>query len=125
MPGSSGRLTMRSLAEGISLTTGGVTRLVDRMEAAEYVEQVPCPTGRRVCCPSLTDRGRAKLDEAAQIREANLRSVLADFSDEDRNTPDALLDRLRSVREASRSNASVSTRSEERRVGKECRYRWS
>lgn len=94
-----GRLTMGSLAEQISLTTGGVTRLVDRMETAGYVQRVPCPTDRRVSYAALTDAGRAKLDEAAQVHAANLRSVFAAFSDEDRSTLDALLDRLRAVRE--------------------------
>ena len=90
-----GRLTMGGLAEEVSLTTGGVTRLVDRMAAAGYVERVPCPTDRRVSYAALTDAGRAKLDEAAPIHAANLRSVFAAFSDEDRSTLDALLDRLR------------------------------
>src|SRR3712207_145755 len=92
-----GRLTMGSLAEQISLTTGGVTRLVDRMETAGYVQRVPCPTDRRVSYAALTDAGRAKLDEAAQVHAANLRSVFAAFSDEDRSTLDALLDRLRAA----------------------------
>jgi DNA-binding MarR family transcriptional regulator len=93
-----GRLTMGSLAEEVSLTTGGVTRLVDRMEAAGYVERVPCPTDRRVSYATLTERGRVKLDEAAPVHAANLQSVFASFSDEDRHTLDALLDRLRPVR---------------------------
>ena len=92
-----GRLTMCSLAEQISLTTGGVTRLVDRVEAAGYVERVPCPTDRRVSYAALTDAGRAKLDEAAQVHAVNLRAVFAAFSDDDRRTLDDLLDRLRAV----------------------------
>jgi MarR family transcriptional regulator, 2-MHQ and catechol-resistance regulon repressor len=91
------RLTMGSLAEQISLTTGGVTRLVDRMQAAGYVERLPCPTDRRVSYAALTDAGRAKLDEAAHVHGANLRAVLAAFSDADRSRLDALLDRLREV----------------------------
>ena len=94
-----GRLTMGSLAQEVSLTTGGVTRLIDRMATAGYVERVPCPTDRRVSFASLTDRGRAKLDEAAQVHAVNLRSVFAGFSDADRSTLDALLDRLRAVAE--------------------------
>ena len=92
-----GRLTMGSLAEQISLTTGGVTRLVDRMEAAGYVQRVPCPTDRRVSYATVTDAGREKLDEAAQVHAANLRAVFAAFSDEERATLDALLDRLRAT----------------------------
>jgi DNA-binding MarR family transcriptional regulator len=57
------------------------------------------PTDRRVSYASLTDSGRAKLDEAAQVHAGNLRVVFADFDDEDRSTLDALLDRLRAVRE--------------------------
>jgi MarR family transcriptional regulator, 2-MHQ and catechol-resistance regulon repressor len=91
------RLTMGSLAEQISLTTGGVTRLVDRMQAAGYVERVPCPTDRRVSYAALTDAGRAKLDEAARVHGTNLRAVFAAFSDADRSRLDALLDRLREV----------------------------
>lgn len=92
-----GRLTMGSLAGQISLTTGGVTRLVDRMETAGFVQRVPCPTDRRVSYASLTDAGRAKLAAAAQIHAAHLRSVFGEFSDEERSTLDALLDRLRAV----------------------------
>ncbi len=92
-----GRLTMGSLAEQISLTTGGVTRLVDRMETAGYVQRVPCPTDRRVSYAALTAAGRAKLDEAARVIGANLQGVFAGFSDDDRRRLDALLDRLREV----------------------------
>jgi MarR family transcriptional regulator, 2-MHQ and catechol-resistance regulon repressor len=91
------RLTMGSLAEQISLTTGGVTRLVDRMQAAGYVERLPCPTDRRVSYAALTHAGRAKLDEAARVHGTNLRAVFAAFSDADRSRLDALLDRLREV----------------------------
>ncbi len=92
-----GRLTMGSLAEQVSLTTGGVTRLIDRMESAGLVARVPCPTDRRVAYAALTDAGRAKLDEAAPVHAANLRAVFAAFSDEERRTLDTLLDRLRAV----------------------------
>lgn len=95
-----GRLTMGSLAEQISLTTGGVTRLVDRMESAGYVERVPCPADRRVSYAALTDAGRTKLDEAAPVHAANLRTVFAALSDEERETLDVLLDRLRVVQES-------------------------
>ena len=92
-----GRLTMTSLAEQVMLTTGGVTRLVDRMDAAGLVERLPCATDRRVAYAAITEAGRAKLDEAAQVHAANLRTVFDGFSDRDRATLDTLLDRLRAV----------------------------
>jgi len=89
------RLTMSGLAEQISLTTGGVTRLIDRMQDAGFVERVPCATDRRVSYATLTPAGRAKLDEAAPLHAANLRAAFAALSEGDRAQLDDLLDRLR------------------------------
>lgn len=90
-----GRLTMTALAEQVMLTTGGVTRLVDRMAAAGLVERLPCATDRRVAYAAITGAGRTKLAEASAVHAGNLRSVFEGFSDRDRATLDALLDRLR------------------------------
>jgi MarR family 2-MHQ and catechol resistance regulon transcriptional repressor len=92
-----GQLTMGALAGQVTLTTGGVTRLVDRMEAAGYVTRLPCATDRRVSYAAITDAGRAKLDEAATVHAANLRTVFDGFSARERTTLDTLLDRLRAV----------------------------
>jgi MarR family transcriptional regulator, 2-MHQ and catechol-resistance regulon repressor len=89
------QLTMSSLAEQVSLTTSGITRLVDRMAAVDLVERVPNRTDRRVSYARLTAAGRDKLSQALPVHAANLREVFAGFSDADRGTLDALLDRLR------------------------------
>ncbi|WP_214105898.1 MarR family winged helix-turn-helix transcriptional regulator [Acrocarpospora catenulata] len=89
------QLSMSALAEQITLTTGGVTRLIDRMEAAGYVERRPCPTDRRVSYACLTDTGRGVLNRAATVHARNLREVFADFGESDLDTLDKLLDRLR------------------------------
>lgn len=92
-----GQLTMSGLADQVALTTGGITRLVDRMAAAGLVERRPCATDRRVAYAGLTAAGRERLDEAAVAHAANLRTVFAGFSADEHATLDALLDRLRSV----------------------------
>jgi MarR family 2-MHQ and catechol resistance regulon transcriptional repressor len=89
------QLTMSSLAEQVSLTTSGITRLVDRMAAVDLVERVPNRNDRRVSYARLTAAGRDKLSQALPVHAANLREVFAEFSDADRGTLDALLDRLR------------------------------
>ena len=90
-----GQLTMGALAEQVTLTTGGVTRLVDRKEAAGLVERLPCRTDRRVSYAGITAAGRAKLEAAAAAHAANLRAVFEGFSAEEMTTLDTLLDRLR------------------------------
>jgi DNA-binding MarR family transcriptional regulator len=90
-----GQLTMSALAGQVTLTTGGVTRLIDRMEAAGLVERLPCRTDRRVSYAAITDAGRAKLEDAAAAHAANLRTVFDGFSAKELATFDSLLDRLR------------------------------
>jgi MarR family transcriptional regulator, 2-MHQ and catechol-resistance regulon repressor len=90
-----GRMTMGSLADQIALTTGGVTRLVDRMVAAGYVERLPCPTDRRISYAALTPAGRAKVEEAAAVHAADLEAAFAGLTEDEVRALDALLDRLR------------------------------
>lgn len=94
-----GQLSMGALAEQVAITTGGVTRLVDRMIAAGLVERRPCPADRRVSFAALTAAGRQKVDDAAAVHARDLRGVFAAFSREERRTLDRLLDRLREVPE--------------------------
>jgi MarR family 2-MHQ and catechol resistance regulon transcriptional repressor len=92
-----GQISMGTLAQQVALTTGGITRLLDRMIAVGLVERVPCPTDRRVYFAALTEQGRAKLEEAATVHAANLRQAFAGFTVDDLLTFDDLLDRLRTA----------------------------
>ena len=90
-----GQISMGALAQQVALTTGGITRLIDRMIAAGLVTRVPCPSDRRVFFAALTAEGRAKLTEAATGHADNLRHVFAGFTAQELRTLDSLLDRLR------------------------------
>jgi DNA-binding MarR family transcriptional regulator len=59
-----GRLTMSKLSADVALTTGGVTRLVDRMVDAGLVERQNCPSDRRSVHVVLTMEGHAVLEKA-------------------------------------------------------------
>jgi MarR family transcriptional regulator, 2-MHQ and catechol-resistance regulon repressor len=89
------QLTMGALAEQVALTSGGVTRLLDRMIKAGYVERRQRPTDRRVVYAALTPAGRAKIEEAAVVHARDLAEVFAPFSPQERGVLDGLLDRLR------------------------------
>jgi MarR family 2-MHQ and catechol resistance regulon transcriptional repressor len=92
-----GRMTMGELAGQIVLTTGGVTRLIDRMESAGVVVREPCPTDRRVSYAVITEEGLAKVEQAAGVHAVELRDVFAGFSARELGTLDRLLDRLRAT----------------------------
>jgi DNA-binding MarR family transcriptional regulator len=92
-----GQVRMSALAQQVALTSGGVTKLIDRMIDAGLVERIPCATDRRVQFAALTPRGTDALDRAARVHAADLRQVFAGFTQQDLDALDGLLDRLRAV----------------------------
>jgi DNA-binding MarR family transcriptional regulator len=58
------QLAMSALAERTMLTRSGITRLVDGLVQAGWIERVACPNDARVSYAQLTDDGHAKLREA-------------------------------------------------------------
>lgn len=91
-----GWVTMSDLAEVVTLTTGGVTRLADRLEAEGLVERRSCPTDRRVVHLTLTRRGRNVLRRATQHHVESLEEHLeARLDPADRAALDRSLDQLR------------------------------
>lgn len=80
-----GRVTMSRLSNDIALTTGGVTRLVDRMVDAGLVERSACPSDRRSIHVVLTPEGRNVLDRAIAAHIEGIdRHLMAHLSDKDR-----------------------------------------
>jgi DNA-binding MarR family transcriptional regulator len=53
------------LAQSVLLTASGITRLLEGLERAGYVEKATCQSDARVSYAKLTDDGRAKLRAAA------------------------------------------------------------
>lgn len=70
------RLPATRLAAEISFTSGGFTKLADRLVAAGLLERQPCPTDRRVVYLHLSDEGRAVADRALEVHAAGLRRHL-------------------------------------------------
>jgi DNA-binding MarR family transcriptional regulator len=79
------RLTMSKLSVDVALTTGGVTRLVDRMVEAGLVERENCPSDRRSIYVVLTPEGKAVLDRAVAAHIDGIdRHLVAHLSNGDR-----------------------------------------
>ena len=91
-----GQVSMSELAGGVSFTTGGVTRLADRLEYDGLVQRVSCPTDRRVVYLALTEQGDETFAAALEHHLASLdRRVASRVSARDTPTMDRVLDRLR------------------------------
>jgi DNA-binding MarR family transcriptional regulator len=91
-----GRLTMSALTQQLGLTSGGTTRLVDRMVGGGLVERVSCPEDRRVQWVVLSDAGERKLDEALPIALRDLQKEIVDRLEPDEIAVlEGALDKLR------------------------------
>jgi DNA-binding MarR family transcriptional regulator len=66
-------LSMRAVAQAQVLTTGGVTRLVDRMAAAGLVERAKDPDDRRGRLVRLTRLGEETVVRASRLHVENIR----------------------------------------------------
>jgi DNA-binding MarR family transcriptional regulator len=96
-----GRVRRVDLAEQLILTASGVTRLLDGLEQAGWVERASCASDRRVTYAVLTDAGRAKLQEAADSHIAGVRTFFEErFSADEIETLARLLARLPGAGEA-------------------------
>ena len=73
-----GRLKMHRIADAIVHSTGGTTRLVDRMEEAQLVVRQNCPSDRRATYVAITTEGDRRLDEALSVHLTYLDGHLAD-----------------------------------------------
>lgn len=91
----SGQLKMNQIAEAIVHSTGGTTRLIDRLEEFGYVRRENCPSDRRAIFVAITEAGNEKLDEALGVHVAFLDESLAQrLSDQERATLKSLLHKL-------------------------------
>ena len=58
-------ISQRLLADDLTLTSSGITRLIDRMEGSGLVRRVPAPGDRRSVLVESTDHGRTVVLRAA------------------------------------------------------------
>jgi DNA-binding MarR family transcriptional regulator len=90
-----GHLRMTALADVVLLSPSGTSRLVDRLVADGLIERQPCDDDGRAVHAAITERGRARLAEAAPTYTDALRRLFVDqFSPEEYGTLAALLLRV-------------------------------
>lgn len=100
------RLRMSELAAVMtSITPSGLTRLIDRVEAAGFVERRSCEEDRRGAWAQLTPAGAAKLGEVVPDHLADIDRVYANlFSARELR---AFTDQLRRLRDANRIDSQT------------------
>jgi len=90
------RLRMQELGDRVTISRSRVSRVVDELERAGFVERIPDPTDRRASFAAITADGRTALRKAAPVYLAAVeREFLAHLSDSDARTVERALDQVR------------------------------
>jgi len=83
------------IARAVLLTASGITRLLDGLERAGWVEKRACASDARVSYAALTEAGLAKFEAAAEFHRKDITGLFgARFSEAERNQLVELLGRL-------------------------------
>lgn len=83
------------LAETLDVEPITLARLIDKLEAARFIERRHDPKDRRVRLLFLTPEARPTLDVLMDIAAVTRSEAVEGFSDEEKATLNALLDRMR------------------------------
>ena len=88
------RLSPTQLGRGLMLSSAGVTRRIDRLEARGLVRRLPDPHDRRGVIVELTDLGVEVVDAAVAANSASDRQLLERLDPEELETLERLLRKL-------------------------------
>jgi DNA-binding MarR family transcriptional regulator len=89
-----GRPRMSELAEYLTLSRGGITKLVDRLESAGYLERVTCAEDRRSFQAELTPAGESMLEEMRSVYETELERHLRMLTPEEAELISSMLQKI-------------------------------
>ncbi|MEY9213266.1 MarR family transcriptional regulator [Thermobifida halotolerans] len=78
-----GHLRQQFLADSIPINQSSLSRMVGRLEQHGLTERYHCMSDRRGVYTQITERGRAKVEEARESYLKALEDALADLSDDD------------------------------------------
>ncbi len=91
------QMSMTDLAQQMVLSSGGITRLVDRLGESDLVERRQCPEDRRILWAHLTEAGERRLADALGTHLVDLEAHFsALISSDEQAVMNRVLERIRS-----------------------------
>jgi len=91
-----GSMTQATLADMMEVETATIARLIDRLEAAGWIERKAEAQDRRVKLVTMTEKATSIMDEVSVIGQKLRDDMLVDLSHEERETLIALLTKIKS-----------------------------
>ena len=94
------RLAPRQLADAVICTSGGMTKIIDRLARGDLVERLPDPDDRRSVSVGLTRKGIRVSDKASQAYVDGRLRILRQLTRSEISDIDSGLQRLLAVLES-------------------------
>ena len=91
------RLSPKNLADTVVRTSGGMTKIIDRLQRAGLVERLPDPDDRRALLVGLTRKGIRVSDKASDAYKAGRERILRRLTNGEITEIDSSLRRLLAV----------------------------
>lgn len=89
--------SLRELASAADVSPATAAEMLESLAASGLVARIRSEEDKRVVLTSLTDRGRALIDERRARYEPRWRAALQDFSEEELLTAAGVLERVRAI----------------------------
>ncbi|MBV8734587.1 MAG: MarR family transcriptional regulator [Solirubrobacterales bacterium] len=89
--------SLRELASAADVSPATAAEMLESLAASGLVARIRSAEDKRVVLTSLTDRGRALIDERRARYEPRWRAALQDFSEEELLTAAGVLERVRAI----------------------------
>ena len=89
-----GPQTIKVIGKKVLLTSGSMTAAVNRLTGKGLVQRVPDPSDGRSFQVHLTDEGRVLITKAYRQHEENLKKIIVELSETERNTLVRLLKKI-------------------------------
>lgn len=87
-------LTPTALSEALTISSGGMTSRLDRLEKAGLIARRPHPSDRRGTLVTLTQEGRTVIDDLVGAHVGNQRRALAGLGADDQHSLNGLVAKL-------------------------------
>lgn len=91
---SGGQMKMADIANQIVITTGGITKMIDKMVDQGLISRNPCNDDRRVVWACITDKGKKVFDKALISHNKSLKRHLSGLSDTEINSIKKIMNKL-------------------------------
>jgi len=85
---------IQHIGKKVLLASGSITYVVDKLEKKKLLERVSCPKDRRVTYASITEEGKAFMNEIFPKHEMEIDQIFSSLNDEEKQLLIALLKKL-------------------------------